>query len=68
MEKLSRVAALDVAAEVISNRFCLNPVVVKGWLLEKNFQYGEAVDYISKDFERFLSEVINWKEREERRS
>ena len=61
MEKLSRGEALDMAAEVISGRFCLNPVVVKGWLLEKHFQYKEAVDYISKDFERFLSEVINWK-------
>ena len=61
MKKLSKGEALDVAAEVISNRFCLNPVVVKGWLLEKHFQYTEAVDYISKDFEGFLSEVINWK-------
>jgi len=62
MEKLSKGQALDVAAGVISNRFCLNPEVVKGWLLEKHFQYKEAVDYISKDFERFLGEVINLKE------
>ena len=62
MEKLSKGEALDMAAEVISGRFCLNPVVVKEWLLEKNFHFREAVDYISKDFERFLGEVINLKE------
>ena len=66
MEKLSEDEALDMAAQVISGRFCLNQEVVRGWLLEKHFSYTEAVDHISKDFEGFLSEVINLKDNKEK--
>ena len=63
MVKLSKDEAFDMVVQVISNRFCLNQEAVRGWLLEKHFQYKEAVDYISEDLERFLNEVINLKRR-----
>ena len=48
----------DLIAEVVGHRFCLRPEAVRRWM-DKNqvYELNDIIE-LSKNFEKFLSEII----------